>query len=90
MNHITGVVFSFAYCTVAVTYVRTAQMLFRVITYRRMRWARHVARMGDSRGQHRILWGDLRGRDHWEDLGVGGRVKVKWGEGHGLDCSGSG
>jgi hypothetical protein len=85
MNHTTGVVFRFAYCTVAVTYVRTAQILFGVITSRQ-----HVERMGDSRGQHRVLWGDLRGRDHWEDLGVDGRVKVKWGEGHGLDCSGLG
>ena len=44
MNRITGVEFCFAYCTVAVTYVRAAQILFGVITSRRMRWARHVAR----------------------------------------------
>jgi hypothetical protein len=30
---------------------------------------------GDSRDQHRVLWGDLRGKDHWEDLGVDGRGK---------------
>jgi len=77
MNHITGVVFCVAYCSVAVTYVRTAQILLGVITSRRIRWARHVARMGDSRGQHRVVWGDLRGRDHWEYLGIDGRVKVK-------------
>ena len=34
-----------------------------------------MARMGDSRGQQRVLWGDLRGRDHWEDLGVDVTVK---------------
>ena len=31
----------------------------------RMRWAGHVARMGEGRG-----WGNLRERDHWVDRGV--------------------
>ena len=77
MNHITGAVFCFTCCSVAVTDVSTVQILLGVMTSRRMRWVRHVARMGDSRGQHRVVWGYLRGRDHWEDLGVDGRVKVK-------------
>jgi len=33
---------------------------------RRMRWAGHVACMGEGRGP--------KARDHWEDLGVGGRI----------------
>jgi hypothetical protein len=36
---------------------------------RRMRWAGHVARMGYVRNACKILVGDLKGKDHWEDLG---------------------
>jgi hypothetical protein len=28
--------------------------------------------MGDRRGAYRVLWGNMRERDHLEDLGVGG------------------
>jgi hypothetical protein len=49
--------------------------IVRVIKSRRMRWAGHVARMGEGRG----FWlGDPKARDHWEDLGVGGRITLKW------------
>jgi hypothetical protein len=41
-----------------------------VIKSRRMRLAGHVARMGKGRGP--------KGRDHWEDLGVGGRITLRW------------
>ena len=34
----------------------------RVVKSRRMRWAGHVARMGEDRGVHRVLWGSLRER----------------------------
>ena len=34
----------------------------RVIKSRRMRWAEHVARMGEERGVYRILVGKLEGR----------------------------
>jgi len=50
--------------------------IFRVIKSRRMRWAGHVARMGEV---FTGFW--LRGRnvrDHWEDLGVGGRITLRW------------
>jgi hypothetical protein len=46
--------------------------IIRVITKRRIRWAGHVAGIGDRRGAYR--WGDLMERDHVEDLGVGGRT----------------
>ena len=36
--------------------------IVRVIKSRRMRWARHVARMGDRRGIHRILVGKPEGK----------------------------
>jgi len=34
----------------------------RVIKSRRMRWARHVARMGEERGVYRVLLGKPEGR----------------------------
>ena len=40
----------------------------RVIKSRRMRWAGHVARMGEERGRERDQWGDL-GVDGWIILG---------------------
>jgi len=46
----------------------------RVVKSRRMRWVRHVARMGDGRGGHRFLVGKSEGkrpfgrpRRRWED-----------------------
>jgi len=48
--------------------------IFRVIKSRRMRWAAHVARMGERRGVYRILVGKHEGkrqlgrpRRRWED-----------------------
>jgi hypothetical protein len=37
-------------------------------------WAGHVARMGERRIAHRIIVGNLEGRDHSEGLGVDGRI----------------
>ena len=33
--------------------------IFRMIKARRMRWARHVARMGEKRSENRVLVGKL-------------------------------
>jgi hypothetical protein len=52
--------------------------IIRVIKARRMRWARHVARMGEVRGAYSILVGRPEGRRHWEDLGVDGRTTLRW------------
>ena len=48
--------------------------IVRVVKSRRMRWAGHVARMGDGRGVHRVLVGKPEGRRplrrprrRWED-----------------------
>jgi hypothetical protein len=48
--------------------------IFRVIKSRRMRWARHVARMGEGRDAYRVLVGKPEGkrplgrpRRRWED-----------------------
>ena len=46
--------------------------IVRVIKSRRMRWAGHVARMGEERGVYRVLVGKPEGRNHWGDLGVDG------------------
>ena len=45
-----------------------------VIKSRRMRWAGHVAQMGEERGVYRVLVGKPEGRNHWGDLGVDGRI----------------
>jgi hypothetical protein len=42
-----------------------------------MRWAGHVARMGEDRGVHRCWWGNLRERDHWRDQDVDERIS-RW------------
>jgi len=39
-----------------------------------MRWAGHVARMGEERGVYRVWWGNRRERDHWGDLGIDGWI----------------
>jgi hypothetical protein len=50
------------------------QNIVRVIKSRRMRWARHVARMGEGKGVYRVLVGRPEGkrplgrpRHRWED-----------------------
>ena len=57
--------------------------IVRVIKSRRMRWARHVARMGEERGVYRVLVGKPEGRNHWVDLDVDGwiilgRISRSW------------
>jgi hypothetical protein len=50
--------------------------IVKVIKLRRMRWEGHVACMGEG-----FIWfwlGGLEGRDHWEDLGIGGMVTLRW------------
>jgi hypothetical protein len=49
-----------------------------VIKSRRLRWAGHVARMGEGRGAYRILVGRPEGRNHLEDPGVDGKIILKW------------
>jgi hypothetical protein len=50
----------------------------RVIKSRRMRWAGHVARMGEERGRIGSWWGNRRERDRWGDLVVGGFLILEW------------
>ena len=48
--------------------------IVRVIKWRRMRWAGHVARMGRGEVRTGFWWGSPRERDHLEDLGVDRKV----------------
>ena len=70
---------------------RITKSVLRVVKSRRMRWAGHVARMGDDRGVHRVLVGKPEGkrplgrpRRRWEyniQMGlqkVGGGVGTGW------------
>jgi hypothetical protein len=50
----------------------------RMIKARTLRWAGHVAHMRDGRDVHRVLVGKPKGRDHWEDVGVGGSITLSW------------
>ena len=49
-----------------------------VIKSRRMGWARHVAGMEKRRVHTGFWWGNLRERDHLEDLDVDGRIMLIW------------
>jgi hypothetical protein len=69
----------------------------RQMKSRRMRWAGHVARMGEGRDVYRVLAGKPEGkrplersRCRWED-GISLRLReIGWGGGCGVDSSGSG
>jgi hypothetical protein len=52
--------------------------IVRVTKSRRMRWAGHVARMGRGEVFTGFWLGGPKTRDHWEDLGVGGRKTLRW------------
>ena len=52
--------------------------IVRVIKSRRMRWAVHVARMGEERGCIGSWWGNRREGDYWGDLGVDGWIILGW------------
>jgi hypothetical protein len=70
--------------------------IIRQIKSRRMRWAVHVARMGEGRKVYRVLVGKPKGKRPLEDHGVDGRMGSKWtlerlvGGGCGVDSPGSG
>jgi len=68
--------------------------IVRVTKLRRMRWAGHVACMGERRGAYRVLVGENEGkrplarpRHRWNDNIKMALQKVGWG--HGLDSAGS-
>jgi hypothetical protein len=56
----------------------SSPIIVRVIKSRRMRWAGHTASMGEGKGVYRFWLGGPKARDHWEDLGVGERITLRW------------
>jgi hypothetical protein len=70
--------------------------IIRQIKSRRVRWAGHVARMGEDRKVYKVLVGKPEGkrplerpRRRWED-GIIMDLRGDWLEGCGLDSTGSG
>jgi hypothetical protein len=49
--------------------------IVRVIKLKMMWWAGPVAWMGEGKSVYRVL--GPKGRDHWEDLGIGGRITLR-------------
>jgi len=43
-----------------------------------MRWADHLARVGESRGAHRVSVGKPEGKKPLGNSGVRGRIILKW------------
>jgi hypothetical protein len=65
----------------------------RVVKSRRMRWAWHVARIGEERGVHRMLVGEPEGkrplgrpRRRWEDNIKRDFQEVRGGRGDWMEC----
>jgi len=57
--------------------------IVRVIKPRKMRWAGHMARVGEERGCIGSWWGNRSEGDQWGDLGVDGwlilgRISTRW------------
>jgi hypothetical protein len=52
--------------------------IIRQIKSRLMRWAGHVARMGEGRNLYRILVGNPEGKNYLKDQGVDGRMGSEW------------
>jgi hypothetical protein len=50
----------------------------QVIKWRRMRWAWHVAQIGERRGMYRVLVGKPEGKRSLGRPGVDGRIIIRW------------
>jgi len=54
------------------------QLLLLLLLLLLLRWAGHVARIGEERGCIGSWWGNRREGDHWGDLGVDGWIILGW------------
>jgi hypothetical protein len=52
--------------------------IFRVIKSRRMRWAGHVARMGERRGVNKVFLVKTEGKKHLGGPSVDGKIILRW------------
>jgi len=52
--------------------------IIRLIRSRIMRYRGQVAGMGNRRGAYRVLVGRGEGKSHLEDIGIDGRIILKW------------
>jgi hypothetical protein len=52
--------------------------IIRIIKSRKMRWAGHVARMGERRNALGYWWESRKERNHWENQDVGWWSILKW------------
>jgi hypothetical protein len=52
--------------------------IIRQFKSRRMRWAGHVARMGEERKVYKVLARGSEGKNHWKDQAVDGRIGSEW------------
>jgi hypothetical protein len=57
-------------------YLYSSPSIIKMFKSRRMRWARHVAQMGEKRNEYR--WKSRKERNHWEDQDVGGWTILEW------------
>jgi len=60
------------------SHLYSSPYIIRMIKSRRMRWVGHVARMGRGAVYTGLWWGNLKERDHSEDLGLDGRITLSW------------
>jgi hypothetical protein len=49
-----------------------------VIKSRRMRWAGHIAHMGERRGVYQVLVAKFEGKRPFGDPGIDGRIILRW------------
>jgi hypothetical protein len=52
--------------------------IIRHVKSTRMRWAGHVACMGEGRKMYRVLVGKPEGKDQLKDQGIDGRMGLEW------------
>ena len=58
---------------------KSSQNYIRVIKSRRVIWARHVLHRCEAKDMQGVFWcGHLREKDHLEELGLEGKIILKW------------
>jgi hypothetical protein len=63
---------------ICIAYPVSTSVLVSVLVFKGMRWAGHVTRMGEDRGEHRVLVGKPEGKSHGGDQDIDGRIILRW------------